>query len=450
MRGTTNRVFAIAGTARPLDGWADHGTVMVDSEDMRMQRPTAFRRVAASNAISLVLSPQFGPYIAGKVFASTGIWVFNIVAAIFVFEQTGSALIVGLVSVAQFGPQLVLAPYFGAVADRCDRRRLLVGGWLLATAGPGSLSVLVALGAAEGSLGAIAVLASALVLGLGMSVGVPAMQSLLPALVRPDQLASAVAASVVPQTVGRAAGPAIGALVAAQTGAAAAFAIAAAGNLSFVMLTLVIRLSRAEARADATTVDRSLGAGMRHILRQRGLVLLLLGVAVVGIGADPSITLAPPLSAALGRGAELTGVFASSFGVGAGLALLAIGTAVRRFGIEAVSTSGLTILATGMLGLAFTWNATWAILCFGLAGAGMMVSLSGLTTQLQERVPEALRGRVMAFWGVAFLGSRPIAASINGVVADLVSIDAAFLLVFALVAVVAYGTRPSRLRASFE
>jgi hypothetical protein len=71
----------------------------------------------------LLVDPSFGPFFWTQMLSTIGIWVSNITAAILVFDLTGSALLVGLVSVAQFAPQVALGPWSGALADRGDRRR---------------------------------------------------------------------------------------------------------------------------------------------------------------------------------------------------------------------------------------------------------------------------------------------------------------------------------------
>jgi hypothetical protein len=86
-----------------------------------------------------------------------------------------------------------------------------------------------------------------------------------------------------------------------------------------------------------------------------------------------------------------------------------------------------------------------AIVAFGVGGAGMTLSLTSLSTQMQERLPDVLRGRVMALWSVAFLGSRPFAAAVNGAIADVVSVEAALLTVVAVLLGAAWLSRPVRL-----
>jgi MFS family permease len=400
----------------------------------------------ARGSLALLADPVFGPFFAGKLLSTAGIWIHNIVAAILAFQLTRSAFVVGLVSVAQFAPQLLFAPLSGAVADRGDRRKQLVLGRVIAAAGSGGLALWIALVGVDGLPGAAPVVGAALVVGVGFVVGGPAMHALLPTLVRPGELAAAIALNSVPFTVARAGGPALGALVAASAGPEFAFAIAAAANLAFALVMVWLPIGGRPVQEPGA--DRSVRAGLRHLKVDPTLVLLLVGVGAIGIGADPAITLTPPLSDGFGRGSELVGVFASSFGVGAGLAFVVLSPARRWLGLPLLGTVGLALLATGMLALTVTPVAWLAVLAFGVGGTGMTFSLTSLSTQMQERLPDGLRGRVMALWSVAFLGSRPFAAAINGAIADAWSVDAALVVVAAVLLLAAWLCRPTRLAPS--
>ncbi len=397
---------------------------------------------AARGPWRLLADPVFGPFFAGKLLSTAGIWIHNIVAAILAFELSGSAFVVGLVSVAQFGPQLLFAPLSGALADRGDRRRQLILGRLIAALGSGGLGVTLLVLGVDGMPGAWPVVLAALVVGVGFVVGGPAMNALIPSLVRPNELANAVALNSIPFTIARAGGPAIGALIAATTGPALAFGIAALTNLVFAVILVPLNIQARAARNDG---DRRVRAAFAYLRRDRGIALLLIGVGVIGVGADPVITLTPSLSAGFGAGSTLVGVFASSFGVGAGLAFVVLGRLRLWLGLPRLSVLGLGLLATGLLGAAASPTPGAVIVAFGIGGAGMTCSLTGLSTQLQARLPDALRGRVMALWSVSFLGSRPLAAAGNGALADATSANLTMVVVAAIVVAGAVTCRPARL-----
>jgi MFS family permease len=390
----------------------------------------------------LMFDPVFGPFFWGKLLSSLGIWIHNIVAAIVAFELTGSALVVGLVTAVQFAPQLLFAPLSGKMADRGNAPLQIVTGRIVTGLGSAGLAVWIWLaGGVDGLPGAAPVLASSLVVGLGFVVGGPAMQSVVPSMIRPGEMAAAMALNSVPMTVARAGGPAAGALVATQLGPASAFAIAAAANAAYGLVVLALRLPRGIAHVDT---DFSVRASLRHLRSDRPLLMLLVGIAAVGVGAEPSITLGPALAAELGGGAGLVGWLASAFGIGAGVGFLLFAPLHRWVDLPWLGSAGLLIMAAGMVVAAAGGVPAVALGAFGVSGVGMTLAFTSITTRIQDRAPDSLRGRIMALWFVGFLGARPFAAGLTGYLADSISVGVALLTTAAAVTVAAYLTRPDR------
>lgn len=396
---------------------------------------------AARGSLRLLGDPVYGPFFAGKLLATAGVWVHNIAAVVVVFELTGSATMVGAVSVAQFAPQLALTMWSGALADRGNRRRQLIAGRLISAVGSGGLMAWMVAVQPSGMSGAAAVIGTALLVGIGFAIGGPAMQAMLPSLVRSNELANAVALSSAPFTIARSAGPALGAALVGVGGPVLAFGVAAASQLAFVVVLVVLRIREV---AGSRAKDSSIRAGLRHLRSDPTIALLLLGAATVGIGTDPVLTLAPSIADDLGAGREFVGALSSSFGIGAASAFLVLGWCRRRLGLARLGSGGLLLLAAGLGTLAVSSHPVPALLSVGVAGVGMTLSLTGFTTLLQQRAPEHLRGRVMALWSIAFLGSRPLAAAGNGLVADMASTTVALACVTALMVAGAWLARPSR------
>lgn len=396
---------------------------------------------------ALLLDPVFGPFVAAKLLATIGVWVHNIAAAILVFELTRSALLVGAVSVGQFLPQLLLTPLSGARADRGDRRRQIIVGRLVTTSGSLGLVTWAMTVGLDGTAGAAAVIVAATVVGIGFALGGPAMSAIVPALVRRSELPAAITLSTAPFTIARVTGPAIGALLVATTGATAAFGVAAAANLVFALVIWRLPVDLTPRR---TARDTSIRAGWRFVRQHATIGRMLIGVAAIGVGADPIITLTPSLADRLGAGSALVGALASSFGAGAGVTFLAMGALGAWLGLERVATMGIVAMTIGVLGLAVAPDPNLAIMAAVIGGSGMTMGLTSLTTLVQQQVPDEFRGRVMALWSVAFLGSRPLAAGSTGALADLASVGIALLLVAGVLVLGAVVARPSRTRAAPE
>lgn len=395
-------------------------------------------------AFGLIFDPVFGALFWGKMFSVVAVWTHGIVAAIVMYEATGSALMVGLVGVVQFAPQLVLSPTSGKWADTGDPARQILLGRLLCVAGSAlAAGWLFAQPDLQGMSAAVPVLVGTLLVGLGFVVGGPAMQSIVPTLIRDGELSTAMALNSIPMTIGRIVGPAAGAYLAAHLGAGAAFAVSAGLHLVFAVMLVVVHFPAPPQRRTGT--DYRVRVAVRYVLADRPLLMALIAVATVGVASDSSITLTPSLADVLGGGAPLVGTLSALFGVGAAIGMAALALMRGRMASARVSVIGLVGLSAGCATLAATTIPTVAMVGFVIAGLGFGWAMTGLTTVVQERAPQELRGRIMALWLVAFLGSRPIAAAVLGGAADVLGVLAAFATAAVLCLVAALVCRPATL-----
>jgi MFS family permease len=393
-----------------------------------------------------LLFTPVGALATGKVLSTLAVWTTNIAGAILVFQLTGSALIVGLVSVAQFTPQLLLTPFSGASADRSDRFLQVMLGTSVTALGSLLLTVwALTIGFTVERDAYVIVLAAGLV-GLGFSIAGPAQSALLPALVRRSELADALALSSLPIVVARSIGPAIGATLFLTAGALVTFAVSVLLHLGFLVLLALLRvrviLAPREHRAGA---DRRVRAGIAYLRRSPRTLLQILGVGIIGVAVDPITTLTPSLADALDMPSSFVGTLASSFGLGAAVGFLVLSRVRLRVGIMRLGAIGLAVMGVGILLAAvapFPWIAVAGV---AGAGAGMTFSLNSFTTLVQSDVPDALRGRVMALWAMAFLGSRPVTALTTGSLTDAVGVRAALVLSASVVLVGAWATRGARM-----
>ena len=392
----------------------------------------------------LLRDPVFGPFFMGQIVATMAVWIHNVAAAILVWELTRSTSLVAAITVGQFAPQILLTPWSGARADRSDRRRQLVAGTLTTAAGTGLLALWSVTLGLSGTSGAHAVIVAATIVGVGFAIGGPASQALLPSLVRRSELATAIAISSVPMTVARALGPAVGALLITTTGPTVTFTLVTVLQVAYGALMF----RRERTPANGSRRDTRILAAVTHLGRDRPVAWLLVGVTVVGLGVDPVITLAPAFADGLGGGGDIVGLIASSFGVGAILGFLVQPALRRRIGIERSGTIGLLVLGAGLAPLAFATTTTLAGLTMLVAGSGMTLSLTAFTTGIQQRVPDALRGRIMALWSIAFLGSRPVAAALSGLLADAFDERVALGAAVATILLGAVASRPALTRPS--
>ena len=395
-------------------------------------------------ALRLIFTPAFGALFWGKMASVIAVWTHGIVAAIVMYDATGSALMVGLVGVVQFGPQLILTPTSGKWADRGDPARQILLGRVICVLGSGFTAAWFYLDSdLAGSIAAIPVLVGSLIVGFGFVVGGPAMQSIVPNLIRDGELPTAMALNSIPMTIGRIVGPVSGAYLAAQLGVGSGFAVSAGLHLVFALLLVAVRFPAPPERSSG--VDDRVRAALRYVWRDRPLLLALLAVTVVGIASDPPITLTPSMAEELGGGTRLVGLLSAAFGIGAAVGMGVLALLGGRLASAWVSSVGLSGVTAGCAMLALVTSPTAAAVGFAVTGLGFGWATTGLATVVQERAPEELRGRIMALWLVGFVGSRPLAAALLGGTADLLNVQAAFVVAAVLCAVTALCCRPATL-----
>jgi MFS family permease len=351
-------------------------------------------------------SRSFAPYFVGNAASASGTWFQNLAASILVFRLTHSPFLLGVLNFCQFVPVLVLSPWAGGLADRVDRRRLLLATQLVAT----GLSAALAALAWGGSADEWVVIGFSGALGIVSALSVPAQQSLVVALVEEEDVPQAVALNSMTFNLARAIGPASAAGVIAALGIPWAFAINSASYLLLVGGLLLVR-PHEEERAERASLRESL-----RLLRERPALLVALGVVMVaGFGSDPVNTESPAFAHAFGYGDTWAGVIVGCFGAGAVAAAFLV--AGRVAGSRRRMAVTLGALGGGILLFSVTPWLPVGFVFLALAGFGYLGSNTSATTRLALGVSPSQRGRIMALWSIAFLGLRPVASLVDGALA---------------------------------
>jgi MFS family permease len=364
----------------------------------------------------LLVDPTFGRYFVGNLTSNAGNWIQNVAAATAVYSLTRSATLTGVVSAALWLGSLFLQPYAGVISDRVDRRRMLLAGQLLSFTAACVLAVwTVAVG--QNLPGPWPIILVTVVIGIGNAISVPSMQALVPALVPPVDLEQAVALNSVTFTLGRALGPALAAGILLLGGPTAGFVVNAVTYVPLIVVLLLIRQREVERTGDS---EGSVREVLRLVRRDRRLSILLIAAAAIGWTSDPVNTLTPPMASMFGGGDALVGVFVACFGGGAAVGSTLFRPIRARLGLDRVGVAGLAGFGGGIVLFAVSPTPWLAAAALALAGFAFLGAITSVTTRMQQDVSEDVRGRVMALWGVAFLGSRPLAALINGALADAV------------------------------
>lgn len=377
----------------------------------------------------VLTSRQFGTYFLGSSLSNVGTWFQNIAAGLLVYELTRSTLLVGAVNFAQFVGSIVLAPWAGGAADRFDRRKLL----MISQAGAASVGVLLAALTIANLVTPAIVVGAALLLGLALAFMVPALQALVPLLVADEDLDAAVSLNSVSFNLARAVGPVMGALVVERAGFGVAFGLNAASFLAFVAALAIVR-PRPQRRVRGPRPR--LRESIRMVRDVPTWSALLVATTVISVSTDPVNTLTPELVLDVYGGTQGdVGLLVGAFGGGATLTALTLTGWIRRRRLA--MPGALLVQGGGMVLVGLAPGLGVALAGMAVSGGGFLAGITRSTVRLQSEVPDGSRGRVMALWSVAFIGTRPIASLLSGVVAELAGARVATIVLAAPVLVTA-------------
>jgi len=362
------------------------------------------------SAVAVLRRREFGIYFLGASLSNIGTWFQNIAAGLLVYELTRSTLLVGAVNFSQFIGSFVLASVAGGAADRFDRRKLLIVSQLGAAAVGAALAVVTLLGAVTPTI----VIVAALALGFALAFMVPALLALVPLLVAEEDLDAAVALNSVSFNLARAVGPILGALVVGGAGYGVAFALNAGSFLVFVAALAVIR-PRPQERARG--VRPKLIETVRLVRSVPAWWAVLVATMVISMSTDPINTLTPELALDTFGGVELdAGLLVGAFGAGATLTAVTLTGWLRRQ--RRTLPAAMGVQAAGMLLVGLAPGLGVALAGMAVSGGGFIAGITRASVRLQAEVPDLQRGRVMALWSVAFVGTRPLASLASGAIAE--------------------------------
>ena len=362
---------------------------------------------------SLLSVPNYRRFFAGQVVSWTGTWIQWVAQAWLVLQITDSGLGLGLVTALQWLPVLLFGAWAGVIADRFDKRWLLIG----TNATAGVLSLILGIATVSGVVTLGFVIVIALLLGVVTAVDNPARQTFTMEMVGRDRLTNAVSLNTATFTTARVIGPAVAGLLIAEVGIGECFLLNAA---SFIPITLALAFMNKDELNPTGLVEKQRGQireGLRYAASVPVVRTLLVMMAVIGT-LEYNFQVILPLFAKVtfGGDARTFGMLGAVLGVGmftGALTNAAFGRSSRKLLLGAgFSLGALTLL----LAIAPTlWLA--AVLMVPL-GAASMAFLATMNSTLQLTAADSMRGRIMAIYFVLFLGSTPVGAPIVGFVAE--------------------------------
>lgn len=355
-------------------------------------------------------------WFAGALVSNVGTWMQRTAQDWIVLTQLTdyNATAVGIVMALQFGPQLVLMPWSGLIADRFDRRKLL----MLTQTLMGLLGLGLGIITVTGVVELWHVYLFALALGVVAAIDAPARQTFVSELVPDDSLSNAVALNSASFNGARLIGPAVAGVLTVAVGAGWVFLINAVTFGFTVLAMMLLRTKDLRSQPRAPRERGQLVAGFRYVWKRPDIVAVLITVFLVGtFGFNFAIFTSTMATVEFGMGASEFGMLSSIMAVGsvAGALLSARRSRPRmRLVVGGAFFFGLTCTIAALMPNYISFAISLAFV--GLSSLTLMTTANAY---VQTTTEPAMRGRVMALYMAIFAGGTPLGAPLVGWVADL-------------------------------
>lgn len=389
--------------------------------------------------LAALRSRDYRRFWVGSLVANLGLWIQTIALGWLVYDLTHAASWLGTVSFCGNAPTFVVGLVGGAIADRASRRLVMTLSLVVFAGCAGALSLL----AATGHIGVWHVITIAMLSGTATALYTPAMHSVVPSLVAPDQLLAAISLNAVQFNLARSVGPALAGLLYAPIGPQGCFAINALASLAMALVVARLRIPPRPADAPQP-IGRALREGVGYVRRHPVIGPAIFLAAVLSLFGFPYIILLPAVAHGLDLDAQGLGYLMACVGIGAvtgGLAMAIAGDRLRgpRTAVLGALVFGLVLSTIGVVG---TVARTMVVLF--VLGTLQTLSISSLTTTIQATVHDGMRGRVMSMITVIFFGFSTLGGLAAGIIGDHVGVPQALAsggVVTAAVAVVLVRSR---------
>ncbi|MEK9684622.1 MAG: MFS transporter [Rhodospirillaceae bacterium] len=371
---------------------------------------------------SALANDNYRYYAAGNVLSHFGTWIQRVGMGWLAWELTRSPFWLGAIGFADMVPAMILAPFAGAIADRVNRLRGIQFTQFLALL----QAVVLALLAFSGTATIWWLFWLALFRGIVMSFNQPMRFSILPSLVERKDLPSAIAINSISFNLARSLGPVLASGIIAIWGVGMAFSINAISFLIFIISLLAINLSinPHKEKKPLRNIPHEILEGMRYCMQTSGIAQVFIILAVVALFGRAFAELLPGFAdGVFGWGVQGLGYFHAAMGCGAIMGSIYLARRGMVAGMTRITGASVLLLGVALILFAGSSNFYFAVICAGFAGLGLVMIGVGEQQLIQNSIDGAMRGRVMAFYGLMMRGGTAMGAMGMGLVGEWLGIS---------------------------
>jgi predicted MFS family arabinose efflux permease len=374
------------------------------------------RTLFRGGALSALRNRDFGLLWSGAFLSNIGTWMQTAALLWFVKQLTKSNALVGLVNLANYLPVFLLVLVGGSLADRLNRKRMIIVSQTAMLLGALALGICTSLGVASYAV----IIIVTVEMGIALAVNFPTWQAIIPDLVPGDDLMNAIALNSAQFNLARFIGPALGGLIVRIWSVAGAFYVNAVSFLAVIVAVLTMRTKTPPAQTPTESVPTHIMEGFRLVRRNRWAVTILITIATAAFFALPYIVLMPAVAKdVLHRGSSAYFFLLGLSGLGAVIAAPLVTVLNRRLAEKDIVKISTTAL--GLFLITFALSKTYwlsLVLAVGLGASYLMLG-SSINTMLQSRFARDKRGRIMSFYILMFMGGFALGGQFMGYLSDL-------------------------------
>lgn len=364
--------------------------------------------------------PNYRLFYYGQSISLIGVWVQNIAMGWLLYRLTGSALLLGTVAFAQQIPSLFIMPFAGVLADRFNRRRVLI----ISQAAAMMVAFVLAFLVLSDLITIPVIIILAAVNGVILAFDTPFRNSFVPDMITEKQdLGNAIALNSSLYNLARFIGPPIGGVLIAWVGEGWCFFINGVSFLAVLASLSAMKVAPQKPRLKKLSVLRELREGIDYALNEKSIRYLLILVAMSSFFGLPFQALLPVFAAdVLKGGSELLGLLTGALGFGAltGAFYLASRKYVHIIPVAVFRTA--LVFAVGLGAFALSSHAILSFIMMAITGFGMIVHFNSTNTLIQTIADEDKRGRVVALYSLSFMGITPLGSLAAGWVAEYIGV----------------------------
>lgn len=356
-------------------------------------------------------------FFYGQSLSLVGTWIQQVALSWLIYSVTNSPFLLGFVMFAGQLPTFLIAPFAGVLADRYDKRKIII----ITQAVAMLQAILLAIFVLTNHINVTVLIILNIILGISNAFDIPTRQSFVIQMVEnKEDLPNAIALNSSIVNGSRLIGPAIAGILVASLGEGICFLINAI-SFVFVIISLLLMKVGKEEKADHGNVSilKELKEGFHYSFGFLPIKSVILLLATVSLFGNPYLVLLPIFAKNILNGDATTlGYLNSAVGLGALGAALYLASRKSTLGLGKIIATTTFIFALSLISFSFSKTFPLSLIILLFCGFGMMMQTAGSNTILQTLSSDDMRGRVMSFYTVAFRGMAPFGSLWAGTFAD--------------------------------